>query len=169
MLHANFQGHRLFDSREENFLRFLPYIAMAAILVMWYKPFIYSLSFPIPCRLHVKFGFISLAVSKEKKLENVESGWPWTKVNEWPWPLIFTASSNFDIIDYKSFWKIHRFTFFPYKSIRGQIWPCRKIGPCQPMVIIWINLVVLDPPIQHTNCQGHRLFGSREEDFFYGF
>ena len=31
MLHANFQGHRPFGSREEDFLRFLPYIGMAAI------------------------------------------------------------------------------------------------------------------------------------------
>ena len=29
------------------------------------------------------------SASKEKKLGNVESEWPWTKVNEWPWPLIF--------------------------------------------------------------------------------
>ena len=30
-----------------------------------------------------------LVVSKEKKFENIESEWPWTNVNEWPWPLIF--------------------------------------------------------------------------------
>ena len=30
--------------------------------------------------------------------------------------------------------------FFPYKSIRGQIWPCHKIGQGQPRVIIWTNL-----------------------------
>ena len=35
---------------------------------------------------------------------------------------------QFQIIDDNSFWKIHCFTFFPYKSIRDQIWPCRKIG-----------------------------------------
>ena len=35
-----------------------------------------------------------------------------------------TASTNFYIIDYKSFWKIHCFNFFPYKSIGDQIWPC---------------------------------------------
>ena len=34
MLHTMVQGHRLFGSGEEDFLRFLPYRAMAAILVM---------------------------------------------------------------------------------------------------------------------------------------
>ena len=58
---------------------------------------------------------------------------------------------------------IHCFTFFPYKSIRDQIWPCRKIG--QHRVIIWINLVVLEHPILHTKFQGHRPFGSGEDDF----
>ena len=28
--------------------------------------------------------------------------------------------------DYNSFWKIHCFTFFPYKSRKDQIWSCRK-------------------------------------------
>ena len=45
----------------------------------------------------------------------------------------------------------HHFTFFPYKSIRDQIWPCRKIGQGQPRVIIWTNLVILEHPILHTN------------------
>ena len=76
-----------------------------------------------------------------------------------------TASTNFDIIDYNSFWKIHCFTFFPYKSIRDQIWPCRKIGQGQPSIISWTNLVVLEHLILHTKFQGHRPFGSGE-DFF---
>ena len=49
-----------------------------------------------------------------------------------------------------SFWKIHCFTFFPYKSIRDQIWPCCKLSQGQPMVIIWTNLVVLKHPILMT-------------------
>ena len=39
MLHTKFQGHRPFGSREEDFLRFLPCMGMAAILVMWPGPF----------------------------------------------------------------------------------------------------------------------------------
>ena len=68
-----------------------------------------------------------------------------------------------DIIDYNSFWNIHCFTFFPYKSIREQIWPCHKIGQGQPRVIIWINLVVLVHPMLHTKFQGHWPFGSGED------
>ena len=34
MLHAKFQEHRIFGSGEEDFLRFLPYMGMVAILVM---------------------------------------------------------------------------------------------------------------------------------------
>ena len=54
------------------------------------------------------------------------------------------------IIDNNSFWKIQCFTFFPYKSIRDQIWPCHKIGQGQPSVIIWANLVVLENLMMHT-------------------
>ena len=75
----------------------------------------------------------------------------------------------FQIIDDNSFWKIHCFTFFPYKSIRDQIWPCRKIGQGQPTVIIWANFVVLRYPMMRTKNQGHWPFGSREEDFFSRF
>ena len=39
MLHTKFQGYRPFDSGEEDFLKFLPYMGMAAILVMWPGPF----------------------------------------------------------------------------------------------------------------------------------
>ena len=68
-------------------------------------------------------------------------------------------------MDYNSFWKIHCFTFFPYKSIKNQIWRCRKIGQGQLRAIIWANLVVLEHPMLHTKFQGHWPFGSREEDF----
>ena len=68
------------------------------------------------------------------------------------------------IIDYNSFWKIHCFTFFPYKSIRDQIWPCRKIGQGQPRIIIWTNLAVLELPKLYTKFKDHQPFGSREED-----
>ena len=39
MLHIKFQGHLPFGSGEEDFLRFLPYMGMAAILVMLSGPF----------------------------------------------------------------------------------------------------------------------------------
>ena len=34
MIHAKFQDHRTSGSGEEDFLRFLPYMSIAAILVM---------------------------------------------------------------------------------------------------------------------------------------
>ena len=40
MLHAKFQDHTTPDSGEEDFLRFLPYMGMVAILVMRPGPFI---------------------------------------------------------------------------------------------------------------------------------
>ena len=39
MLHTKFQGHQSSGSGEEDFLRFLPYMGMAAMLVMWPRPF----------------------------------------------------------------------------------------------------------------------------------
>ena len=40
MLQAKFQDHRTSSSGEEDFKKFLPYMGMAAILVMWPGPFI---------------------------------------------------------------------------------------------------------------------------------
>ena len=39
MLHTKFQGHQSIGSGEEDFLRFLPDMGMAAKLVMWSRPF----------------------------------------------------------------------------------------------------------------------------------
>ena len=39
MLRTKFQGHWSIGSGEEDFLRFLPYMGMAAMLVMWPRPF----------------------------------------------------------------------------------------------------------------------------------
>ena len=40
MLHTKFQGHWSTGSGEEDFLRFLPYMGMAAMLVMWLNSFV---------------------------------------------------------------------------------------------------------------------------------
>ena len=40
MLHTKFQGHWSIGSGEEDFLRFLPYMSMAAMLVMWPNSFV---------------------------------------------------------------------------------------------------------------------------------
>ena len=53
MQHAKFQDHRTSGSGED----FLPYMGMAAILVMWPGPFIKALVPLFQRRLHIKFGF----------------------------------------------------------------------------------------------------------------
>ena len=40
MLHTKFQGHGSIGSGEEEFLRFLPYMGMVAMLVMWSNSFV---------------------------------------------------------------------------------------------------------------------------------
>ena len=40
MLPTKFQGHQSIGSGEEDFLRFLPYMGMAAMLVMWRNSFL---------------------------------------------------------------------------------------------------------------------------------
>ena len=65
----------------------------------------------------------------------------------------------------QSFLKNPFFTFFPYKSIRDQIWPCRKIGHGQPRVIIWTNMVVLEHSMLHNKFQGHRLLVPEKKIF----
>ena len=65
----------------------------------------------------------------------------------------------------QQFLKNPLFYLFPYKSIRYQIWSCRKICQVQLRVIIWTNLVVLEHLILNTNFQGHQPFGSGVEDF----
>ena len=50
---------------------------MAAILVMWPGPVEQTFILPSTWNL----ASIGLAISKEKKFENVESDSPWTKVN----------------------------------------------------------------------------------------
>ena len=40
MLYTKFQGHQSIGSGEEDFLRILPYMGMAAMLVMWSNSFV---------------------------------------------------------------------------------------------------------------------------------
>ena len=61
MLHTTFQGHRPFGSGEEDFVRFLPYMDMSAVLVMWPGPFEQTFRSTVPRRLHMKFGFSRLS------------------------------------------------------------------------------------------------------------
>ena len=72
MLHTKFQGHRSIGSGEEDFLRFLPYMGMAAILVMWPEPFEQLLVPPIPGGYIWNLVTIGPVVSEEKSFEIVD-------------------------------------------------------------------------------------------------
>ena len=79
MLHTKFQGHGSSGSGEEDFLRFLPYMSMAAMLVMWPGPF-EQLFFPKgPGGCIWNSVAIGPVVSEEKSFEIVDGrmtdGW----------------------------------------------------------------------------------------------
>ena len=74
MLHTKFQGHRSIGSGEEDFLRFLPYMGMAAILVMWPEPFEQLFVPLIPGGYIWNLVTIGPVVSEEKSFEIVD-GW----------------------------------------------------------------------------------------------
>ena len=57
MPRTKFQGHRLFGSGQEDFLRFLPYMGMVAILVMWPGPFRHSMETPYELGFNQPSGF----------------------------------------------------------------------------------------------------------------
>ena len=116
-----------------------------------------------------------LAVSKEKKFESAESKWPSTKVNEWPWPLIFvqvhvhiswlhlpTLIKTIIVSEKKN----PLFYLSPIQKHKGPHLTCRKIVQDHPRVIIWTHMVVLAYPMLHTNFQGYWPFSSREDDCF---
>ena len=73
MLHTKFQGHRPFGSGEEDFWGFLPYMGMAAILVMWPGPFEQTLIPPSQRGSIWNLASISPVVSAEKMFENVDN------------------------------------------------------------------------------------------------
>ena len=76
MLHTKCQGHRPFGSREEHFWRFLPYMDMAAILVMW--PF--EQAFVPPSQGGYLWNLASNGlVVIEEKFKKIESEWTWSK------------------------------------------------------------------------------------------
>ena len=72
-MHTNFQGHWPFGSREEDFLRFLPYMGMAASLVMWPRLFEQTFVPPSHGGSIWNLTLIGPAVSKEKMFK--ECGW----------------------------------------------------------------------------------------------
>ena len=73
MLLTKFQCHRPIGSGEEDFLMFLPYMGMAAILVMWPGPFEQTFVPPSQGDSTWKLASIGLVVSEENMFENVDT------------------------------------------------------------------------------------------------
>ena len=74
MLHTMFQDHWSIGSREEEFLRFLPYMGMVAILVMWPRPFEQFFVPLTPGGYIWNLVTIGPVVSEEKSFEIID-GW----------------------------------------------------------------------------------------------
>ena len=72
MLHTTFQGHRPIGSGEEDFFRFLPYMGMAAMLVMWPGPFEQLFVPKVPGGSIWNLVTIGPSVSEEKSFEIVD-------------------------------------------------------------------------------------------------
>ena len=72
MLHTKFQGFQSIGSGEEDFLRFLPYVGMAAILVMWSRPFEYFFFPKGPGGCIWNLVTIGPVVSEDKSFEIVD-------------------------------------------------------------------------------------------------
>ena len=68
MLHAKFQDHRTSGSGDEDLFRFLPYMGMAAILVMLPGPFILTFV-PLSHGGSTYLALIGQAVTEEKMFE----------------------------------------------------------------------------------------------------
>ena len=166
MLHTKFQSHRPFGSRED-FKSFYHIWALRPSWSMTCTNWIYFRS-PIKRRLHMKFDLNRPSGYWGK---GVWKYWIWvtlTKVNEWPRPVILiklhvliklTLSTSFDIIDYNSFWKIHSFNVFPYKSIYGH---GGHLGDVTRT--IWTNIRSPIPRRIHIKCGFNRPSGRRGED-----
>ena len=104
--------------------------------------------FLVPECLHTEFGSERHSSFWETPVLIFVCTRPLAKVKKWPWPSILTylhkfnkmsAPSNFQVTCCNSFWNIHCFHFFLWKSLSYQIWSCCKIGQGQPRVIIWTN------------------------------
>ena len=72
MLYTKFQGKQPSGSGEEDFLRFLPYMGMAAILVMWPGRNIQTFFTPLSRGCIWNLIEIGPIVSEEKSFENVD-------------------------------------------------------------------------------------------------
>ena len=132
MLHTKFQGHPSIGSGEEDFLRFLPYMGMGAILVMWPRPFEQFFFPKDPGDYKWNLVAISLVVTEEKLFEIVDGQTTDRQMMEPAYtissPGAFCSGELKTLEAYgcNSFQIIYNFHFCPCKSLCDQIWPWHK-------------------------------------------
>ena len=161
MLHTKFRENRPAGSGEEDFWRVFTIYGRGGHLGNVTTIVSINFHFLVPESLHIKFGFDWPSGFWEKQVLIFKC--------KWPWPSILTYLhylSRFQVPGCNSSEKTTVFTFFLYKSLSYQIWPCHKIGQGQPRVIIWTNYDGQESLMLHTKFCGNRSTGSRVEDFW---
>ena len=93
-------------------------------------------------------------------------------VKQWPWPLVhvthdvliqFTVYTNFNIVDFYSFWVIKHLNIIQYKCIWKQSCAMREKITGQPRIIIFRTLIVLEYSMLNTVSWSST---AEEEDFW---
>ena len=132
MLHTKFQGNQSRGSGEKDFLMFLPYMGMAAILLIRPVPFEQIFKQPLPGACIWNLIKIGPTVSEEKSFENVDKHLILMTVGRGHWmnfDIHRGAWSTFlHIIDYHCFGKIlsnHRLALF-WKDTRFHLFSIQK-------------------------------------------
>ena len=147
----------------EYFWRFLPYMGM--VMVMWHGTF-EKKSFPISHGGSIPvliFGFNRPSGFWRKRSLKMLN---WVTLDKGQWITLTLGSHKVSCTHlFDCMYQFNSLIVFPYMNKRDQIWPCCKICQCQPRLIIWIHMVVLEYQILHTQFQCHQPFGSIEEDF----
>ena len=124
MLYIKFQGNQPRGYGEEDFLRFSPYMDMAAILVIRPVPYEQPINLPLAGSCRWNLIKIGQAVSKNKSIENVNEHLILVTFGQGYWMTlafgIQTGAWNtfFRITDYHCLRKIQCFTFFHSKAQR---------------------------------------------------
>ena len=133
----------------KNFWRFLPYMGLEGILVMWPKHLNrFSSKHPMETIYEIWLQTVLLFFRKRRSLKmlslsDLRQKSPWVVINHHV--LIYlTLCTNFHLSGFNSFLEVYSLSIFPYKNKRDQIWSCCKIGHGQPRINIWTNLVVLE-------------------------
>ena len=166
--HIKFQSNQAISSGEEGFLRFLRYMVMEAILVLWPGPFEQTLDPLLPRCCIWNLIKIGPVVSEEKSFENVDKHSILVTLGQGQWmTLTFdihrgSCSTYFNIKDYHCFGKMQCLTFSKFNIPRDQIWPWQK----------WVKVNIGSPFEEFSSTQSTDTYkfqanqpsGSGEED-----